>query len=102
VKRKPKLPPLPKSIATPFGPLAIHVVPADKLPSGTEGSGGCYDSRSFGIYVAADLALVVQWQVYWHERVHMICDLYGLQLSKSQEESVCTAIATDMVAGMVR
>lgn len=100
--RRKRLPPLPDEIQTPMGPLAVKVVDAAKLPSGTEGSGGCYDSRSFTIYVAADLAPVVQWQVYWHERVHMVCDLYGLQLSKAQEEAVCTALATSMVAEMVR
>lgn len=101
MSRRKRLPPLPTEIATPLGPLPIKVAEAKTLPSG-KGSGGCYDSRGFCIYIAADLAPHVQWQVLWHERIHAICDLYGVQLSEKQEEAVCSAIATAMVADMLR
>jgi len=100
---KPKrLPPIPKSIQTPLGPLPIIVTEAQPhWPNGGRGSGGYYDSRQYRMYVASDMGLLTQWHILLHERGHNIADL-GVEFdSDGQEESFCKAFATVMLHEML-
>jgi hypothetical protein len=97
--RERRLPPIPKAIQTPIGPLPVSLVDRKALPDETWG--GYFDTRNFAILIANDMALRIQWQVLWHERGHVIADLGGIAMSEEQEETFCWNLATQMLHEML-
>jgi hypothetical protein len=97
------LPPIPKAIQTPLGPMPVHLTEAQPdWPNGGVRSGGYYDSRQFRMFIANDMALLVQWHILWHERGHQIADIGGLQFAdEAHEEQFCVAFATMMLNEML-
>lgn len=58
---------------------------------------GEWDPRQRTITMSSDCTKAVQDQVFWHEVGHSWMDDADVQLTKSQHEAVCSAIALGML-----
>lgn len=104
-KKTPKaapLPPLPDTVFTTCGPVAVKIVDDLRDPEDP-------DCHLFGYWNAFDRVICIRAGMHptamhltlWHERTH--CDLseIGVKLSDDQEEAVCNAVANARVAELL-
>lgn len=93
-KRAKKLPPLPKTVNAPGGPIRVEMVTPIYVD----------DKRCWGIYRDSDRLIQVDatlsgdymWKVYYHELFHAFVIDAGLAnlLSYEMHEALCDAIGT--------
>jgi hypothetical protein len=95
------LPPLPSSVMTTHGPVAVILVenlcdPADP----TEKLFGYWDPFTRVISLRAGMHPTAMWLTLWHEKAHADLGDVGVKLSEEIEESVCNAVAAGRFAEM--
>lgn len=100
---KSPLPPLPKSVPSPLGPVPVKIVKRfrkrRRKGKGKKFTMGRYSLTRRVIEVSAKSALAVQWQTLYHEWTHMVlCDA-GLHnvLGDEQQEVLCDTFGTARV-----
>jgi hypothetical protein len=93
-----KLPPIPKAIEAPGGPVRIVQVRRAPRMDGVE-CWGLYDSSRRRISLLRTLPLAHRWKVLFHELVHVAILDAGLDngLDDRLHEALCDAIATARV-----
>ena len=95
-----RLPPIPSHLFSPMGDVPILVIDAKEMEKGIAGT---WVPRQRAIALASDQSGVSAWQVLRHEWVHMILDDSGVAatLTAKQQESICDAIGSALVAEMI-
>lgn len=98
-KRAPRLPPLPKSVWSPYGPIPVELVPG-LCSSDGEPCFGMWCPLARKIEINAGMKPAVAWLTLWHERTHAELSEIGVRLSEDQIEAVCNAISQARVLEM--
>lgn len=96
-------PALPTTVRTALGEVPIEMVPDLKDEAGDE----CLGIWNYGerkIKLRPGQPLVTLWQTLIHEKVHMWLSDSGVSgfLSEKQEEAICDALGSAIVAEMLR
>ncbi len=94
-----KLPPLPTTIPSVLGPVAVSM--HDNLRD-ANGSAclGIWNPSERRVRLESNAALLAQWHTYWHEHAHVTFWDAGLKVGK-KEERICDALATARVREML-
>lgn len=97
-----KLPRIPQSVHTSIGRVPVELVPNLKDQQGDD----CLGTWNFGdrkIRLRPEQAPVTAWQTFFHEKVHMWLSDSGVSetLTVKQEESICDALSTALLAEML-
>lgn len=99
--RQNKLPPLPKTVPSPLGPVPVILVPRLQSENG-QGLFGAWSPVTREIEIAPDCSLQTQWATLWHERIHQILFDAGVRgHSQELEERLCDVISTALVHDML-
>lgn len=96
-----KLPPLPKRIPSPLGPVKI-VVTTPILSSKNDLCNGLWDHDARTISIDRTLESPVAWHTLFHELVHVAFTDSGIDnlLTEQMAESVCDTVASLLTSGM--
>lgn len=93
---------IPSSVHSALGPVPVEFVPNLKDQKGVDCLGTWnYNDRK--LRLRPEQPAVVAWQTFFHEKVHMWLNDAGVTgfLSEKQEEAVCDALSTAMLAEML-
>lgn len=101
-RRKPPLPPLPTTVFSTHGEIAVQLVDDLRDPENVnERLFGYWDAFARVISVRAGMHPTTMWLTLIHEQTHADLSEIGIKLTEDQEESVCNAIASARVAEML-
>lgn len=102
-KRKAKpLPPLPSSVITAHGVVAVEVVADLRDPDdATKPLFGYWDAFKRVIQVRADLHPTAAWLTLYHEKTHADLSEVGIKLDPEHEEVICNAVAAARLAELL-
>lgn len=94
------LPALPDAVHSALGPVTVEIVPGLKAKDGEECL-GLWQPEPRLIQINAGMNPITAWVTLIHERLHQIMWDAGVPISGKQEEAVCDAIGTALVAEMI-
>jgi hypothetical protein len=93
-----KLPPIPKTVWSQLGPIAVVFV--DDLEAASEAY-GCWSPEIRTIKLSPRPCLAMQWATFYHECVHAWLWDAGTNLNEDVEERVADAIGSALTAAML-
>lgn len=94
------LPALPEAVHSALGPVPVELVADLKAKDGDDCL-GLWLPVPRVIKICDGMAPVTAWVTLVHERIHQILWDAGVPIDGKQEESVCDAIGTALVAEML-
>jgi hypothetical protein len=99
-RKKPlALPPLPSSVLTAHGPVAVLIVEDLRDPAdATDKLFGYWDPFARVISIRAGLHPTAAWLTLFHERTHADLSEVGIKLAEETEEVICNALAAARLA----
>lgn len=101
-KPAPALPPLPATVFSTHGEIAVQLVEDLRDPEDpTERLFGYWNAFARVISVRSGMHPTTMWLTLIHEQTHADLSEIGIKLTEDQEEAVCNAIASARVAEML-
>ena len=98
-----KLPPIPASVFSIHGPIAVEIVEDLRDPEPPyERLFGHFNGFLRLIQIRAGMHHTAMWLTLEHERAHADIAEIGIQVSTDQEEAIVNAIAAARVAEMIQ
>lgn len=98
-KKSAPLPPLPTSVLTTHGEVAVIIVPDLRDPDDTtKPLYGYWDCFARTISIRAGMHPTASWLTLFHEKTHADLSEIGVALAEEMEEVICNAIAAARLA----